>query len=103
MLKTYRMNKLSLKIAWERLVENKLSSLVYVIGLAVSMIICMLIGLWIHGKISYSVVGHSSDHIMASPQIKPHNKNAITVTSKRIAVLNGLYSIDKNFITTAKV
>lgn len=38
--------------AWYSISEMKASSFIYLIGLAISMIICMLIGLWIHNKIA---------------------------------------------------
>lgn len=46
------MIKKYLYTAWCNIVEMKASSVVYVLGLVASMIICMLIGLWIHNKIA---------------------------------------------------
>jgi hypothetical protein len=46
------MIKKYLNTAWYSIIEMKASSVVYVLGLIVSMVICMLIGLWIHNKIA---------------------------------------------------
>jgi len=46
------MIKKYLYTAWYNIVENKASSFIYIIGLVISMAICMLIGLWIHNKIA---------------------------------------------------
>lgn len=62
-----------LKIAWRNLKNNKVYSLINILGLAIGMAVTIIIGLWIHDELSYNDTFKNYDHIAQVYQSQTFN------------------------------
>jgi putative ABC transport system permease protein len=66
------------KIAWRNLLQNKISSFINVVGLAVGMAVAILIGLWVWDELSFDSYHKNHDHIAQAMQQQTVNGNVNT-------------------------
>ena len=43
-----------IRITWKNIVEDKITFILYLVGLIIAIAICMSVGLWIHEKVNYA-------------------------------------------------
>ena len=96
MLKNY------LKIAWRNLVKGKLYSIINIVGLAVGVACCIMVGLYVYEELRYDTFHEKADRIYRVNMISPQGRVFAKTPQPLINHLDNEYPEVKNVVPVDK-